>query len=971
MSMNKIINGPYLLAPTTSQITIAWEMIQPHDLKLTYNNNTTANDVICGDISYKREPACREYENGCYLYTCVLNNLQAGSCYTYRIYDNEQLLSQGEFRTFQEKPAKIRLITVSDSHLFHTEKQFSAMIDKTSPDLILHSGDISFGTGYQREQYEQNWFQKIPEVLKKVPVYYVPGNHDDGNFYETFFATPQAETVNTFDNGYTYSFDYGNTHFVMVNSNPWGLFEMNAVNSGLKADNKTKKYISDILKWVEADLNTPKAKKAKWRIMVLHHPYTDEFNNKYIVPIAERNKVNLVIGGHLHYYTKTVSINPDVGAETIYISQGSLQDGEADISKIEERRLFGDFPEVMAIGHNNYGLLEIDDNELCYNLYGFTENSSELVDTIKINHNSSKLKIEDIEITRLDNIGNVEISAQIQNLSSNLTAAKLSLFDNKKEHIINLFGNKKNSHVILLEANEQRKVHLFYQAIEPGRHEIRVEDVVQDILVFEPNQLSFEHMKLFVSDEDKGDCLNASIEATNNLDREIFTSVPLYINQHIAESKNVFFRAHEKKSLYFNYKFEQSGSYQISIADQLPKQIQIEGGIRIIPRIHDKSGNGHYALLHGTPKVISSPDKVEVSLEAYGDYIEIPPSKDFIVKNAFCGMVWAKIERLAHKSEMGHNPLMVKGKSVGWGATYLMRMVVERAGGLKWGTCHDITEYSWQGGQADIGNWTHYTMSFDKKLGGNSYCNDKCVAHIAGIDDNCQLRQWENEPIFVGYSYIGHIIPEINRPKYFTHLPAKISQVRFYTDNITSVENAFIDNHPEQPGPKDKDLAVWLDFRDILTIGTHVTQWRHPAIYNPEFKTAKKYWQFRQLKIRAVIPMRATIKTTVEVSDDGSTVKSAKKITVKDGTNYIDLSCLPKAQYIRLTTEMTADVGSDGTFVPELKEYQISAFNGLNFTDINWSTRSEWEKGIFTGAVGFAPVGRLREYPEYTDIIHG
>lgn len=98
-----------------------------------------------------------------------------------------------------------------------------------------------------------------------------------------------------------------------------------------------------------------------------------------------------------------------------------------------------------------------------------------------------------------------------------------------------------------MEANEQRKVHLFYQAIEPGRHEIRVEDVVQDILVFEPNQLSFEHMKLFVSDEDKGDCLNASIEATNNLDREIFTSVPLYINQHIAESKNVFFRAHEKR----------------------------------------------------------------------------------------------------------------------------------------------------------------------------------------------------------------------------------------------------------------------------------------------------------------------------------------------------------------------------------------------------------------------------------------
>ena len=36
MSINKIINGPYLLAPTTSQITIVWEMIQSHNLKLIY-----------------------------------------------------------------------------------------------------------------------------------------------------------------------------------------------------------------------------------------------------------------------------------------------------------------------------------------------------------------------------------------------------------------------------------------------------------------------------------------------------------------------------------------------------------------------------------------------------------------------------------------------------------------------------------------------------------------------------------------------------------------------------------------------------------------------------------------------------------------------------------------------------------------------------------------------------------------------
>ena len=77
-----------------------------------------------------------------------------------------------------------------------------------------------------------------------------------------------------------------------------------------------------------------------------------------------------------------------------------------------------------------------------------------------------------------------------------------------------------------------------------------------------------------------------------------------------------------------------------------------------------------------------------------------------MVEDACSGMGGAKVERLAKPSEMGHNPLMVRGKSVGWGATYLMRMVIERAGGLKWGICHDITEYSWQGGHVVNDVWT-------------------------------------------------------------------------------------------------------------------------------------------------------------------------------------------------------------------------------------------------------------------------
>lgn len=967
-----IINGPYLLGLNTTNVTIAWETFQiDNNIKLVYFSDD--EEAIEAKILFEKEPSCKDYIDGCYLCTSVLDNLQENKKYIYKIYQGDCCLVEGSVKTLAKSPEKLKIITVSDSHLFNTNKAFSTMIENEKPDFILHSGDISFGTGYQREQYEQNWFRKIPDILKNYGVYYVPGNHDDGVFFETLFINPQLRDFKQNNFQHNYSFNYGNTHFVFVDSNPWGLFEMNAINSGLEADNLTKKNIFETLRWIDEDLKSKEAIKSKWRILILHHPYTDTFNNKYIVPLVEANNVDLVISGHLHYYTKAVSVNPERGANTIYISQGSLQEAELEIEKnTQEKRLLGDFPEVVAIGKNNYGILEINSDSLCYNLCGFDSlGIGKVIDNIYMNKKKSQLSINEVEIRRLDNLGNVEIRAEIKNNTDNLVIAKIELVDNNKQKTINLFGNKENKHIVLLNKGEKQKLTTIYQAKEQGEHRIIVEDVETEIIVYEPMQLSFEHMKVFAGKEDKSNYLLASIEATNNLDREALVSIPLYINQRIAETKNVFFRGHEKKYIEFQYKFNKCGNYQISIADQLPKDIYIEGGIRIVPRIHDKSGNGHYALLHGTPKVKQQNNQAEVYLEQYGDYIEIPANSDFMVDDAFCGMVWANVDRLAKNQEMGHNPLMVKGKSVGWGATYLMRMVIERAGGLKWGVCHDITEYSWQGGQASIGEWAQYTMSFDKQKGGNSYVNGKLVAHIGGINKDSELRQWEKEPIFVGYSYIGHVIPEINRPKYFTHLPAKISQVRFYKKNISAKDNKYIYNNPKLIGPKEKDLALWLDFKDILTIGKHITEWRHPAIFNPEFKTEKIYWFFKQLKVQAIIPMQANIRVTVEVSDDAITKKNDLVINLKNGTNYIDLSVLKEAQYIRIITEMSAEVGNEGTFIPEVKEYQVTAYNENIFTDIYWSTRADWECGSFTGAIGFAPVDRLKDYPEYTDIIHG
>lgn len=970
MNSTKIVNGPYLLDPSKSNITVAWEMESGVQVELVLSADGT--DEVFTPVEDK-EPPCLENQDGYSIYTVRLSNLAPAHIYQYSIVSCGVELAKACFHTQEEMPKSFKLVTLSDSHLFYTSEMFKTMMGQEKPDFIIHGGDISFGTGYQHEQYVANWFQRIPDILASTPAFYVPGNHDDGPFHEEFFIKPQAKTVNTEDGGHTYSFDFADVHFTMVDSNPWGLFEMNAVGSGVEPDTQIRSKIEAELAWIEKDLQTDAARNASWRVMVLHHPYTDAFNNRYIPAIAEKYGVDLVIGGHLHYYIKSVSVNPEVGTRTMYVCQGSTQDPQAEYTgNNDEKRLLSDFPEVTAMGFNNYGMLELENGQLTYKLYGFKKDgTTELVDQVRMTKEKSQVRFSEVELRRLDNDGRVEIRAVAENVGNSLAQVVLKVKDNKHQKLINLFGEESSNHVTVLEAGEKKRVTAIYKALTQGPHEIDVENTKLSIVVFEPVSLSYANMSLKLSQEGAGDMLVAGIEATNNLEREIYTSVPLYINQRIGESRNVFFRPHEKKYIEFNYQFQQGGDYQVTIGDMLPKEITVAQGIRVIPRVMDKSGNGHVALLQGNPRVISEDDFSYVCLDDYNDYIEIPPAEDLVMPNGFSGMVWANVDRLAKPDEMSHNPLMVRGRSVGWGATYMMRGVVERAGGLKWGTCHGITEYAWQGGEVKLKQWTDYAMTFDKPNGGNSYIDGEKVAHVDGIDESCQIRQWEHEPIFVGYSYIGHIIPELTKPKYFTHLPAKVGQVRFYKEGVTPETVKAVADAPLQAGPEAEKLAVWLDFRNILSVGSHVTEWRHPAVFKQSFLAEKKLWSFTQLKIKAQVPLRTSIKTIVEVSDDKVSVKGSMELQVMDGTNYIDISQLPQAQYIRLRSEFTADVSSDGTFIPVLQEYGVSASNVANVTSFYWSTRSQWEQGTFTGAIGFAPVDRLRDYPEYTDVIHG
>ncbi|MCL2678571.1 MAG: metallophosphoesterase, partial [Clostridiales bacterium] len=95
--------------------------------------------------------------------------------------------------------------------------------------------------------------------------------------------------------------DYGNAHFIFLDSNLMG-------NAG---------YAPALTAWLENDLQN--AETQAWKIVVQHHPYYPasespkdeqraETLRQFYLPILEAHGVDLILCGHQHAYTRTVPL---------------------------------------------------------------------------------------------------------------------------------------------------------------------------------------------------------------------------------------------------------------------------------------------------------------------------------------------------------------------------------------------------------------------------------------------------------------------------------------------------------------------------------------------------------------------------------------------------------------------------------------------------------------------------------------
>ena len=136
-----------------------------------------------------------------------------------------------------------------------------------------------------------------PEQLKKYPTATTIGNHDNSEYYEYHFNTPNQNPAlgNSNNAGGDYYFTYGDTLIMNLNSN--------------------NKNAAEHIQFMEETIEATKDPDAKWKFVVFHHSIYSAASHSLeagiiklredLVPTIDKLDIDAVLMGHDHSYVRT------------------------------------------------------------------------------------------------------------------------------------------------------------------------------------------------------------------------------------------------------------------------------------------------------------------------------------------------------------------------------------------------------------------------------------------------------------------------------------------------------------------------------------------------------------------------------------------------------------------------------------------------------------------------------------------
>ncbi len=311
----QVTRGPYLQLGTPNSMVIRWRTDVAEIGKIRYG---TALNNLMQEVNGSN--ATTEHE-------LKITGLQPATIYYYEIATASNILIAAETEMyFKTSPlpgtiAPYQFWVIGDfgdgsPGQLSVRESYKTYTPSTHTDAWIWLGDNAYGSGTQ-QQYQDYVFDIYPELLKKMVAWPCPGNHDYGSIdllgngpYFDIFTLPtngEAGGLASGTEGY-YSFDYGNVHFISLNSE-------NLLWTALPNN--------DMTNWLKNDLEQ---NDKDWVIAYWHQPpYSKgshdsdgalsrmELMRSNINPVLEQYGVDLVLCGHSHNYERSYMLHGHYG----------------------------------------------------------------------------------------------------------------------------------------------------------------------------------------------------------------------------------------------------------------------------------------------------------------------------------------------------------------------------------------------------------------------------------------------------------------------------------------------------------------------------------------------------------------------------------------------------------------------------------------------------------------------------------
>lgn len=325
----RCVVGPYLETATPTSIKVMWETAQAGLSWVEWGTTASLGNVTYTyeDIESSSLSIVDEYEEifprmypDSVIHHAQLTGLAPDTRYCYRVLTQEDVQSETySFRTPPTEGSEKSFTFMVYADTQRSGQQHAQVIDAMVqylgpgcdiPDelaMVWNVGDtVEDGPNY--DGFKDEYFDPNQELSSQVPFYTAVGNHEylyyvesplvykneekNGEIYFAYADLPGDE--------HKYSFNYGNCHFVALDTNG-PLFDECNYGAGAEAQ----------LEWLEADLIAASTNPNIDFIFAFHHhPYkTELWNQVYggctpcvgeLIKLYEQYGVNAFFHGHIH-----------------------------------------------------------------------------------------------------------------------------------------------------------------------------------------------------------------------------------------------------------------------------------------------------------------------------------------------------------------------------------------------------------------------------------------------------------------------------------------------------------------------------------------------------------------------------------------------------------------------------------------------------------------------------------------------